>query len=648
MSSDERTPVEGHRAERLAPRRRLSREEFAFLRGVVQGLPLDTLWARYLYLEGKMDARRARNKVAALKEAFRAAAQRAARPRIARLVRLDLSKVAASSAPSLEEFAAQFPEGFYTEQELVDLWAAEYGRPARAEQRRARLIAKQLEAITWLESVVATDPVAGDGVAAWFDPKTAERLASADCIRLKDLIERIHDRGRRWWVGVPGIGPETAARLVAWLTEHAAVGGWTMAPEVGLPRSALEAIVRTAERPLETAVVPLERFGVPADLDGSAGTFRAPRERCLIGAENDYAAIAAWLASRRGTHTWRSYRKEAERLLLWATLVRGKALSSLNVEDATAYQAFLEDPQPRERWCAPRGCARWGARWRPFEGPLNAASLRQALTVVQSLFSWLIDQCYLVGNPWKALGPLTGETPKLQVGRSFSQDQWAFLMEQLDTYVETGALRRLRFALTFAYATGLRLAELVQARAEDLAWVEFGAGAGGWMLAVRGKGGKLREVPVPEEVMTDLANYLADRSLDPDPRAASNEGVFLLGKVDDVQRRLHWAEGYDARQGISAATLYDQFKLFFQEAAEVLSRSDPRGAARLNRASTHWLRHTHGSHAVAAGTPIEVVQANLGHASLATTTRYVTAEAKRRHQAIQAFWRGRGGGVEPS
>ncbi|MGB0127668.1 MAG: hypothetical protein WBP72_08515 [Rhodocyclaceae bacterium] len=183
----------------------------------------------------------------------------------------------------------------------------------------------------------------------------------------------------------------------------------------------------------------------------------------------------------------------------------------------------------------------------------------------------------LVGNPWKALGPLTGEVPKLQVGRSFSQDQWAFLMEQLATYVESGALRRLRFALTFADATGLRLAELVQARAEDLAWVEFGAG--GWMLSVLGKGGKLREVPVPEEVMTDLFNYLADRGLDPDSRVASNEGVFLLGKVDDVQRRLYWAEGFDARQGISTAPLYDQFKVFFLEAAEVPGRSDPRGAA---------------------------------------------------------------------
>ena len=90
-------------------------------------------------------------------------------------------------------------------------------------------------------------------------------------------------------------------------------------------------------------------------------------------------------------------------------------------------------------------------------------------------------------------------------------------------------------------------------------------------------------------------------------------------------------------------------KGFFTESASILAHTDAPGAARLRQASTHWLRHTHGSHALAAGTPIEVVQANLGHASLATTTLYVTAEKKRRHRAMQAFWKGRrerGSGAE--
>ena len=36
--------------------------------------------------------------------------------------------------------------------------------------------------------------------------------------------------------------------------------------------------------------------------------------------------------------------------------------------------------------------------------------------------------------------------------------------------------------------------------------------------------------------------------------------------------------------------------------------------------------------------PIEIAQQNLGHAGLATTTIYVTNEAKRRMRAVQRFW----------
>ncbi len=37
--------------------------------------------------------------------------------------------------------------------------------------------------------------------------------------------------------------------------------------------------------------------------------------------------------------------------------------------------------------------------------------------------------------------------------------------------------------------------------------------------------------------------------------------------------------------------------------------------------------------------PIEIAQQNLGHASLATTTVYVTTEKRRRMKAVEAFWR---------
>ena len=99
------------------------------------------------------------------------------------------------------------------------------------------------------------------------------------------------------------------------------------------------------------------------------------------------------------------------------------------------------------------------------------------------------------------------------------------------------------------------------------------------------------------------------------------------------------AEGVDPKAGIATNTLYDQLKRFFEDCADVLSvQGDAKGSARFAKASTHWLRHTHASHSIARGTRVEIEQQILGHASLATTTVYVTTEGKRRMKAIASFY----------
>jgi integrase len=80
--------------------------------------------------------------------------------------------------------------------------------------------------------------------------------------------------------------------------------------------------------------------------------------------------------------------------------------------------------------------------------------------------------------------------------------------------------------------------------------------------------------------------------------------------------------------GWSASGLYQAIKAFLAQAA---TRVDGMDAQRLRKASTHWLRHTHGSHALQGRegqtpVPIQVVQNNLGHASVLTTSMYLTIE----------------------
>ena len=129
------------------------------------------------------------------------------------------------------------------------------------------------------------------------------------------------------------------------------------------------------------------------------------------------------------------------------------------------------------------------ALWRPFEGPLSPAAQRQAVTILKNLYCFLVDHNYLMGIPWSAVTIPRGGAPKLNAGRSLSRAQWAFAQQQVALMGDTSAQLRLRFALEHLYATGLRLSEVVAARVNDLAWIDYGAEAGEGEKASRCRGG---------------------------------------------------------------------------------------------------------------------------------------------------------------
>ncbi len=79
-------------------------------------------------------------------------------------------------------------------------------------------------------------------------------------------------------------------------------------------------------------------------------------------------------------------------------------------------------------------------------------------------------------------------------------------------------------------------------------------------------------------------------------------------------------------------------------AARLLATGDANlkaAAAHIAQVSTHWLRHTAGSHQ-SDQVDLKLVRDNLGHASIATTNTYLHAEDDVRHdatsQAHRAAW----------
>ena len=150
--------------------------------------------------------------------------------------------------------------------------------------------------------------------------------------------------------------------------------------------------------------------------------------------------------------------------------------------------------------------------------------------------------------------------------------------------------------LRLTYGAGLRISEVC-----GLKWRDLQVRDAGGQVTVFGKGGKTRVVVLPASIWSSLSPLrgLADAD---DPVFASQRGGHL--DPSQVHRVVKAAA---ARAGLSAGM------------------------------SAHWLRHAHASHALDRGAPIHLVQSTLGHASVATTGRYLHArptESSSRYLAV--------------
>lgn len=635
---------------------RLSRPHFAFYRGYLEGLDVGDLARRYLETatgtEAAADDRRvAQSSVTWIRDQLLIAARRTLHASHARLLAIAPDKLNVrygDDVPSLDAFREERdPYELYSEEDLIELFQDEFGdgsaRIKRRAARNARLRAKQLAALWQLEELVGADPALADNVAGWLDPVLARRLDDAGVHTLGQLVDGIQGVGYRWYTKVPKVGEKAAAQIVRWLTEPlvSAALGVTLHLRGRVKKADLPATVPPVA-PRRTDIVPLDRFLVPAALDGTQGSNRGTR--CLLTANNDYHAIQSWLSKcLAGSHTQRSYRKEAERFLLWAILEKGKPISSLTVEDCIDYRDFLwylgrttpvewgaRFTIPQARWLGARGVPRWSPFWRPFEGPLSNGSQKTALTIVQALCQWLTDQHYLHGNPFKSVGKLAKRDGKIDVSRALTTAEWNAVKTYLASLPSDDRYWRLRFVLVLAYSTGLRLSELVTLRKRNLkSFPRAGESDLHWELRVTGKGDVTRDVQLSLFVVNEIQHYFMRRGHASFAEVPAD--APLIAALPEVG-----GQG-TADAPLSAARLYDILKGFFAEVADALGAGQHEMAERIRQCSTHWLRHTFATHALHSGVALEMVRDLLGHKSLATTSVYVTTERDNRSRAMEQF-----------
>jgi len=237
------------------------------------------------------------------------------------------------------------------------------------------------------------------------------------------------------------------------------------------------------------------------------------------------------------------------------------------------------------------------------------------------MFRWLIEQRYVLANPFAGIKVRGAGQAGLDTTRAFTEGEWKLLRTVADGLEwsygwQPAAAQRLRFLIDFSYSTGLRAGELVRAR---LGSIEVDAHGDHWLHVV-GKGGKAGKVVLP-----GLARGILDRSL-------VQRGLPVTpAKWDPATPLVFSLEG---EAGITAKRLWAVVKRFFATAAAVLSDANPVLVEKLRRATPHWMRHTHATHALQRGAELTAVRDNLRHASLSTTSMYLHSDDIRRARQI--------------
>ena len=207
---------------------------------------------------------------------------------------------------------------------------------------------------------------------------------------------------------------------------------------------------------------------------------------------------------------------------------------------------------------------------------LSPASQARAVSAVKSLFAFAKKIGYLGFNPGAAI--LSPKIKKNLAERILPEAQVHRLLA-LEPHPRNRVLLRL------LYAAGGRVSEIC-----NLKWRDVQPRDAAGQITIFGKGGKTRTVLLSADTWAELITLQGD--------AGPDAPVFVSRKG---QGHLHPSQAWR----------------IVRAAAERAGVDLP--------VSPQWLRHAHASHALDQGCPIHLVQATLGHASVATTGKYLHA-----------------------
>jgi len=405
---------------------------------------------------------------------------------------------------------------------------------------------------------------------------------------------------------------------------------------------------------LEAPIAILDNFkeiGNPHKIDhfDVSGFFSANEP--IDQASTDYAFVLKFTWAYNGsTPTVNSYRRELERLLQWSWHIAGKSIISLTRDEIEDFVHFTI--KPPLAWIGSKNVARFtnhdGTRipndkWRPFvvsvtkaqaadglsPDPKNfqpsQAAVQATFSVLSSFYDYLIEEEEIDNNPVKAIrqkSKFLRKDHNRAIVRRISNLQWDYVIETTEKMAAQNPKlhERSLFIMNCLFALYLRISELVWDERSMPVMGDFRRDQDGfWWFHVTGKGNKDRTVTVSDDMLTALSRYRMARGLSRLP--VLGEQTLLLPKSKGVG-------------GLSSTRQIRRIVQNCFDAAYERMKNDGmvEDAMELKTATVHWLRHTGISEDVKLR-PREHVRDDAGHATMATTDRYIESDRRERHSS---------------
>jgi site-specific recombinase XerD len=371
---------------------------------------------------------------------------------------------------------------------------------------------------------------------------------------------------------------------------------------------------------------------------------RYPALHDIPGVEDDLLHSFSFLQSYNGsTATFNSYRREVERLLQWTCFVRGCGLADLGRQDMEDFVHFCQSPP--QTWIArhqsPRFVSRNGLRianpdWRPFIGEesgnvliadLSQKSLQSLFSVLSTYFNYLLQEDYLRINPVTLIRQKSKFLQKHAYQapvRRISNLQWDFILDTVNQMAAENPAEHERslFVMHCLFGMYLRISELVADERSTPVMGDFQNDSdGNWWLKVTGKGNKVRMVTVSDDMLASLVRYRQHLGLGKLP---------YPGEQTPLVPRVRGRGPVTSTRQIRYLVQFCFDRAFDRMRNEGLEDE----AQELRVATVHWLRHTGISEDVKFR-PKEHVKEDAGHASMATTDRYIDTEMRERHASAR-------------